>query len=279
MPNPIALTRQLHRSIALLRLCLAVLGADRRLLGLAVGNATIALVLGLAVILPALDRRADLSGPETYGVLGLIAALRVGSTLANAVLATLAIARLRGDPMPLAQAVGVVQTRLATLAVLSLLSIVVDTVTLLVRKWELPSILSPLAVVQEAIAGIIDTAWQLATFVALPVIVLEGRGPVASLRRSRDLIHGRWGLGVAAVVGLRAVGIALVAGIVLLASIATTAVPALANASMVVGLVAAGAVAVLLSAIGQVYRAAVYLHAAEGLAPEGFEEQLRVAFA
>src|SRR6201989_3028103 len=44
------------------------------------------------------------------------------------------------------------------------------------------------------IAGrLIGTAWSLVTFLAVPVIAIEGPGPFATLKRSGVLFKQRWG--------------------------------------------------------------------------------------
>lgn len=42
-------------------------------------------------------------------------------------------------------------------------------------------------------AGIVGAAWSLATFLAVPLIALEGLGPVEALKRSSVLFRERWG--------------------------------------------------------------------------------------
>jgi hypothetical protein len=44
------------------------------------------------------------------------------------------------------------------------------------------------------IAGrLVGTAWSLVTFLAVPVIAIEGTGPIATLKRSASLFKARWG--------------------------------------------------------------------------------------
>src|ERR1700742_514347 len=57
------------------------------------------------------------------------------------------------------------------------------------------------------IAGrLVGTAWSLVTFLSVPVIAIEGTGPVATLKRSASLFKSRWG---AQITGNIAIGAAI----------------------------------------------------------------------
>src|SRR5680860_203108 len=43
------------------------------------------------------------------------------------------------------------------------------------------------------IGRFLDVGWALITFLAVPVIAIEGTGPIETLKRSGSLFKGRWG--------------------------------------------------------------------------------------
>jgi hypothetical protein len=50
--------------------------------------------------------------------------------------------------------------------------------------------------VEQVAAWLLDLAWVAASFFAIPILVLERRGPIQTLRRSVGLVRQRWGEGV-----------------------------------------------------------------------------------
>ena len=45
----------------------------------------------------------------------------------------------------------------------------------------------------EIAARLVGTAWALVTFLAVPVIAIEGTGPFGTLKRSASIFKGKWG--------------------------------------------------------------------------------------
>lgn len=115
----------------------------------------------------------------------------------------------------------------------------------------------------------IGTAWSLATYLAIPVMVQERRDGVPSLRRSGALFRRTWGETLLSEVGIRVftgrVTIALVvAALVLIKLLAGSPLALLlvmALSSALIGVV---------GALEAIYRAALYVFASEGVVPEPF---------
>jgi hypothetical protein len=132
---------------------------------------------------------------------------------------------------------------------------------------------------QGGIAGaifgrLLQVGWSLITFLAVPVIALEGTGPLETLKRSASLFRERWGqqvtgnLAIGGAVALLGVlpGIALIAG-----GIAIWASSGFAGAVLVVVGVVILAVAMLLSrALSGIFGVALYRYALDGQAVGGF---------
>jgi hypothetical protein len=139
------------------------------------------------------------------------------------------------------------------------------------------------AIIGALIGGLANLAWNIATFFAVPVIALEGLGPMAALKRSLHVIRERWGEGVA---GTFAIGglvflVAFLPGIALFA-----AGMALASSAEIVAviLIVAGVAIFMVGALVQtalmvVFKVALYRFATEDVVLGDFErEQLESAF-
>jgi len=132
---------------------------------------------------------------------------------------------------------------------------------------------------QGGIAGaifgrLLAIGWSLITFLAVPVIALEGTGPFETLKRSAGLFRDRWGqqvtgnLAIGGAVTLLGVlpGAALIAG-----GIAIWASSGFAGAVLVIVGVIVLAVALVVSrALSGIFGVALYRYALEGQAVGGF---------
>jgi hypothetical protein len=117
--------------------------------------------------------------------------------------------------------------------------------------------------------AVFGTAWSLVTFLAIPVMVQERRGGIASLRRSGELFRRTWGETALSEVGVRVVAAHVVTVLVILAIVL---IRLFGDSRLVVLALIAGATAVVcvVSALEAIYRAALYVFAAEGVVPEPF---------
>jgi hypothetical protein len=127
------------------------------------------------------------------------------------------------------------------------------------------------------IAGrLVGTAWSLVTFLSVPVIAIEGTGPVATLKRSGVLFKARWGQqitgnlaigGAVFLLGLLPALLFVVAGIVVWPSVGAV------GALLVVIGVLIGCVALVISkALSGIFGVALYRYALEGEVLGGFTQ-------
>jgi len=135
--------------------------------------------------------------------------------------------------------------------------------------------------VGRLVAGLLGMAWSLATFLVVPVLVVEGKGPIAALKESATLLRRTWGeqliggfsFGVLGfLLGLP--GIALVVAGFLVGTAGGWVPGALTAAAGVLYLIVLGLV---LSAMEGIFRAAVYLYARDRQAPEAFGRDMLTA--
>jgi hypothetical protein len=122
----------------------------------------------------------------------------------------------------------------------------------------------------EIVARLLSFAWEVVTFLAVPVIVVEGSGPVAGLKRCGELFRTTWGENLVAQVGFGLVAVvAIVPGLLAAGMIAAVA----PIAGIVLGVVWVGATALVLAALNGIYRTALYHYATTGQVPDGFPRE------
>jgi hypothetical protein len=129
----------------------------------------------------------------------------------------------------------------------------------------------------EIAARLVGMAWSLVTFLAVPVIAIEGTGPVETLKRSASIFRQRWGAQIAGniaiggaifLLGVLPAAILIVAGVVLWSSASF-----LGALLVVVGALIL-AVAMLISrALSGVFGVALYRYATDGEAVGGFTQE------
>lgn len=135
-------------------------------------------------------------------------------------------------------------------------------------------------IIGQIAAGLLGTAWNLITFLVIPVLVIEGVGPIDAIKRSGTLLKSTWGENV---VGTFAMGI--ISFLVMLAAGIVVGLPLFLIASATnSGFVIALAVGVILlmfvaiglffSALNSIFTAALYNYATGNGAGEFFPENM-----
>jgi hypothetical protein len=126
--------------------------------------------------------------------------------------------------------------------------------------------------VGRIVAGLLGMAWTVVSFMVVPVLVAERKGPFAALKGSTELLRKTWGEQLVGnfsfgmmfgVLGLPAFGL-IIFGLF----IGNTAALVLCVALAVIYLVA---LSLIQSALQSIFQAAVYLYAHNETAPAGFE--------
>jgi hypothetical protein len=123
-------------------------------------------------------------------------------------------------------------------------------------------------------ARLVGAAWSLVTFLAVPVIAIEGTGPLQTLKRSASMFRERWGqqitgniaIGAAIfLIGVLPAAALIVAGVLLWSS------ASFAGALLVVIGALVLAIAMLISrALSGIFGVALYRYALDGEAVGGF---------
>jgi hypothetical protein len=123
-------------------------------------------------------------------------------------------------------------------------------------------------------ARLVGMAWSLVTFLAVPVIAIEGTGPVETLKRSASMFRQRWGTQIAGNVAIGGavflIGV-LPAVILIVAGIALWSSASFLGAVLVVIGALILAIAMLISrALSGIFGVALYRYALDGETVGGF---------
>ncbi len=125
------------------------------------------------------------------------------------------------------------------------------------------------------VVGLLGMAWTVTSFLVVPVLVVEGLGPIEAYKRSVEMLKRTWG---EQIIGNVSFGLIFALfGIVpamILFSLAIKSGPAailVVGALLMIWLVLLGLVQ---STLQTIYQAAIYCYAAGGEAPKGFDNDL-----
>jgi hypothetical protein len=247
----------------------AVLRSDKTLAWFpvlsAVGSVLVLAVLAGLFALAGIDNSSSGSSLQPIGYVLIVVAylaLAMVQTYFLAGLVAGADQRLRGNDSTVRSALEIANSRLHRLLPWA---IVTATVTMVLQAIE-----ERFGLVGTIVARLVGLAWQLVTFLVVPILVIEDLGVGDALRRSKDLFKKTWGENVVGQFGIGFVGALLtIPGVLLIAGGV-----ALGTAGMIVlggiGLVWVLVAAVVISALSGIYRTALYHYAAYGQVPGEF---------
>ncbi|HSP07035.1 MAG TPA: DUF6159 family protein [Acidobacteriota bacterium] len=193
----------------------------------------------------------------------------------NTALVGAALIRLRGGDPTVSDGFRIANEHLGAIFVYALIS---ATVGMILRWVRERGILGRIA------AGLFGLAWNVATYLVVPILVTENVSPVDAIKRSTALLKKTWGeqivgnIGITAVSGL-VIFLLILAGIPLLIVAAATNTLAIIASVALIWVLALVAVGLISSALNGIYTAAVYQYASSGTAGTYFDEnQIRNAF-
>ena len=264
---------RISNTIALAKVSWKVLRKDRELLLLPVLSFLASIVVLALLWLPTLSAidtsgLADESGDPgaVLIVVGVISAMAMSiiSVFFNGALVAGAPERLSGGDPTVRSALGRALSRLSGLLPWAIITGTVGLILQAAREragW-----------MGRFVVNMVGMAWQTATFLVVPAIVIDDHGAVSGLKASAALLKRTWGENIAARVGFGLLGIvAIIPAVIVL-----FATGALGGAALVVGILLAvpylALVVVVLTALNAVFQTALYLYATTGSVPAGFDD-------
>jgi len=231
----------------------------------ALGSIAVILVLGGLFAVAGIDSSSNGNSLQPIGYVLIVVAylaLAIVQTYFLAGLVAGADQRLRGQDSSLRGALEIANSRLHRLLPWA---VVTATVTMILQAIE-----ERFGLVGTIVARLVGLAWNLVTFLVVPILVLEDLGVGDALKRSKDLFKKTWGENVIGQFGLGVVGFLLMLPGLLFIGIGA--------AIGIAGLIVLGALgvawliasAVVVSALSGIYRTALYHYAAYGQVPGEF---------
>ena len=264
---------RISNTIALAKVSWKVLRKDRELLLLPVLSFLASILVLTLLWLPTLSA-IDTSGLADEGgdpgavliVVGVISAMAMSiiSVFFNGALVAGAHERLSGGDPTVRSAVGRAFSRLPGLLPWAILTGTVGLILQAAREragW-----------LGRFVVNMVGMAWQTATFLVVPAIVIDDHGAVSGLKASAALLKRTWGENIAARVGFGLLGFVAIIPAVLV----VVATGALGGAALVLGILVAvpylALVVVVLTALNAVFQTALYLYATTGSVPTEFDD-------
>ncbi|WP_445167221.1 DUF6159 family protein [Mycolicibacterium sp. Dal123E01] len=134
----------------------------------------------------------------------------------------------------------------------------------------------------DLLGAIFSGIWGVATYFVVPVLVTEGVGPIKALKRSSGILRRTWGESLAGSGGLGLISFLFILPLIALlalggqlagntsGAVSGAVVGTLIAVAVVYGL----AVIVVFTALGSIFRAAVYIYATTGVVPGDLDANL-----
>lgn len=244
-----------------------VLRSDRSLAVFPVLGGLVTLLLAAAFGLPAWALFDD--DQTVFGVILAVVGIYLitfAAVFFNVALAAAAAQVLDGEDATVASGVAVARRHLGSIAGWAAM---VTTVNVVVRGLQERA--GPLG---DLLLGGIAVAWNLVTFLAVPVLALEGTGPIETLKRSARIFRERWG---EQVTGQFAIGaIVFVASIIpagILFAIGLAVGGAGGGVLIALAVVVMVVAAIISTALSQIFAVALYRYAVGKGATGSFTEE------
>ena len=186
----------LSRTWAMAKASWAVINHDRELLVIPIISGLVSLVVGAAFVIPMVAMGTD--DGSANGMLFVLAILFVMALTAISVvfqgaLVSGAHERFTGGDPTIGSAIGGAVSKLHRLIPWAILTATVGLVLRMVRE--------EMGIVGRILGSLLDTAWQVLTYLVVPIVMFEDRGPIDGVKRSTQLFKGTWGENLAARVG------------------------------------------------------------------------------
>lgn len=269
------IARSLHRASLMTNESWRVLWQNKGLFVLPVANAASLGLVVAAFSAPYWSETGPFAGLDddttnlftiAYGFVFYLAITAV-ATFFNAALIHCVLRRLAGEPASPADGLALAVKRLPQILAWAAIAATVGILMRAVRE--------KLGGVAEFLFGVAEMAFAMATFFVVPVLVVEGVGPLEAIRRSTAIMRHTWGTSLAADFGVGfLIVIAIFAGLLLLVAL----VGLVPNEVFYVVPFVIGAVLALiilvLTTLSTVLRAALYRFATTGEVPPQYDRAL-----
>ncbi|NOZ22447.1 MAG: hypothetical protein GXP25_15305 [Planctomycetes bacterium] len=188
----------------------------------------------------------------------------------NSAVISCAILRMQGGNPTVSDGLRMAAARLPFIAGWAFLS---ATVGLILRIIEDKS-----EWVGRIVAGLLGMAWAIVSFLVVPVLIVEKKGPFEALKESTAMLKKTWGEQLVSNFGFGLIFLVLgIPGIVLIVvgGIFTASASAVLGGVLIaLGIIYFIALGLVQSTLQTIFQAALYLYARSQEVPEGFDQQM-----
>lgn len=262
-------------SLALARSSWQVLKADKELILLPIISGIASVIVAITFIVPVFVAGAGdgtMTGTSLLALLPMYFVLAYITIFFNAALVSAANERLEGGDPTIGSAIRGAARRAGKIVPWALLS---ATVSIILRAIE-----ERVGLIGRIIIAAVGVAWSVLTFLVLPIIVIEGSGARAALKKSGSLLRNTWGENLAAQVGMGLLGFLLIlpGGVVIFLGI--SAGGAIGAVGFLIGVIWIIVAAAAVAALSAIYQTALYHFAVAGSVPSGYfdSDAMQMAF-
>jgi len=266
------------RSWELVKASAGVLRSDKELLVFPVISGIAALIVLASFVIPIVSLKLFEGGTGPLGyVIGFLFYLCQYFVIFffNSALVGAAMIRLNGGDPTVADGLRIARERMLPILGYAAIAATVGLLLQFLKNKD--------NFVIRMLGSLLGTAWTVASFLVVPVLVANKIGPIDAVKKSIELLKTTWGenavgqLGIGFVFGFIMAGVIIMG--VLLSILGFTVSPYLGGTIVVLTVLSALTVGIIQSALSGVYAAALYRFANDGVAPQGFEGMgLQTAF-
>jgi hypothetical protein len=261
------------RSLELVKTSWSILMADKKLLVFPILSGIVTIAVILTFVLPLIVTGAFMSmsamGPVLY--YGILFVFYIVSYFVviffNTALISCVNARLNGNEMSINEGLSNAAKHLPAIIGWAILSATVGLILNLLQERA--------GFIGDIIISIIGGVWSLVTFFVVPVLILEDKGVLDSLKGSVSLIRKTWGESIVGTAGMAVVFvlIGVVAGLGVLATM-VLGNTLIFGAALALFLIFIVILAVIYSAMQGIFVTALYAYAKTGSVPPAFNRDL-----
>jgi hypothetical protein len=257
---------------SLMKSSFSVLMAERKLLVFPVISSMVTLLIMASFILPILVLNKgwieESMATETYDwshyvvmfafyyVCYFIMLFFNSATVASAVYV------MRGGKPTIGGAINVVMGRIGPLAAWALIAATIGLILNIIENQS--------DKIGKIIAGLLGMSWTLVSFMVLPILIIENRGPVESLKASINMLKGTWGEQILGHFSFGLIYFILILPMFVFLFLLMNLGEVAIILAIVIGVIYTLAVAALQWVLQSIYMGALYMYARDHEIPDGF---------
>jgi hypothetical protein len=274
--------KRISNSWRLIKASAAVLRSNKKLIVFPVVSMIGVLIVTLTFAIPLflsgiLDRAASGNSSDNIGVFGLIVGFLFYLVMytviyfANSALVGAVMIHFRGGQPTLGDGFRTAGQHFGSIVGYALISSTVG----MILRW-----IAEKGIIGRIVSSLIGFAWNVSTYLVVPVLVVEGVNPVEAIKRSAALLKKTWGEQIVGNMGMGAIFFLIWFALIIFGCGPLTFLaaglqsPALLAAGILILVVGIIVLSLISSALSGIYTAAVYCYAVEGSTGGYFDEEL-----